>query len=95
MLTLSTLLIAARGVGPRIGPDLGLVADRGFTPASLTATMWNHAPAMWVESKLRSVPQPVMNEQQAADLLAGKWYANVHTAQNPGGEIRGQMERAP
>ena len=28
---------------------------------------------------------------QAADLMAGKWYANVHTAANPGGEIRGQM----
>jgi hypothetical protein len=28
---------------------------------------------------------------QAADLTAGKWYANVHTAANPGGEIRGQV----
>lgn len=28
---------------------------------------------------------------QAADLKAGKWYANIHTAANPGGEIRGQM----
>ncbi len=28
---------------------------------------------------------------QAADLVAGKWYANIHTARYPGGEIRGQM----
>lgn len=28
---------------------------------------------------------------QAADLMDGKWYANIHTAANPGGEIRGQM----
>jgi hypothetical protein len=27
---------------------------------------------------------------QAADLLAGKWYVNLHTAANGGGEIRGQ-----
>ncbi len=28
---------------------------------------------------------------QAADLLAGKWYANIHTTVHPTGEIRGQM----
>jgi hypothetical protein len=28
---------------------------------------------------------------QMKDLMAGKWYANVHTAANKGGEIRGQM----
>ena len=28
---------------------------------------------------------------QADDLMAGKWYANIHTASNPGGELRGQM----
>lgn len=28
---------------------------------------------------------------QVTDLMAGMWYVNVHTAQNPGGEIRGQV----
>ncbi|SFP80696.1 CHRD domain-containing protein [Bradyrhizobium sp. Ghvi] len=32
-----------------------------------------------------------LTENQAADLLAGKWYANIHTSLNPGGELRGQM----
>ncbi|HEX7440398.1 MAG TPA: CHRD domain-containing protein [Caldimonas sp.] len=32
-----------------------------------------------------------LTEAQMADLLAGKWYANLHTAANPGGEIRGQV----
>ena len=35
-----------------------------------------------------------LNDQQMADLEAGKWYANVHTAANPTGEIRGQMTKA-
>jgi hypothetical protein len=32
-----------------------------------------------------------LNDEQAADLTAGKYYVNVHTAANPGGEIRGQV----
>lgn len=28
---------------------------------------------------------------QAEDLTAGRWYANLHTAAYPGGEIRGQV----
>ena len=35
--------------------------------------------------------QATLTPAQAADLMAGKWYVNVHTAQNPGGEIRGQV----
>jgi hypothetical protein len=35
--------------------------------------------------------QATLTPAQAADLVAGKWYVNVHTAQNPGGEIRGQV----
>lgn len=34
-----------------------------------------------------------LTDAQIADLEAGKWYVNVHTAANPGGEIRGQMEK--
>jgi hypothetical protein len=34
----------------------------------------------------------MLTDAQMADLEAGKWYANVHTAANPGGEIRGQMK---
>ncbi|HEX4170861.1 MAG TPA: CHRD domain-containing protein [Acetobacteraceae bacterium] len=32
-----------------------------------------------------------LTDAQMKDLEAGKWYANVHTAANKGGEIRGQM----
>lgn len=28
---------------------------------------------------------------QAAELLAGNWYVNIHSSQFPGGEIRGQV----
>lgn len=41
-------------------------------------------------------PSPIkgtatLTDAQIADLNAGKWYFNVHTAANPGGEIRGTV----
>jgi hypothetical protein len=36
-----------------------------------------------------------LTDAQIADLTAGKWYFNVHTAAHPGGEIRGQLLAAP
>ena len=44
----------------------------------------------------RNTPNPLKGEAtltdaQAADLQAGKWYFNVHTEKNKGGEIRGQV----
>jgi CHRD domain len=35
----------------------------------------------------------ILTDEQAADLTAGKYYINVHTAANPGGEIRGQVTK--
>src|SRR6204780_3791676 len=34
-----------------------------------------------------------LTDAQAADLTAGKYYVNIHTAANPGGEIRGQVTK--
>ncbi|MCA8003493.1 CHRD domain-containing protein [Burkholderia metallica] len=44
----------------------------------------------------KDLPSPIdghatLTEAQEKDLLAGKWYFNIHTAKNPGGEIRGQV----
>jgi cytochrome c2 len=79
---------ALDGVGANIGPDLGRVADRGFTPASLAATMWNHAPQMWTEARLRNVALPAMTEQQAADLFA--FFYSLRFFEEPGDSARGK-----
>jgi hypothetical protein len=33
-----------------------------------------------------------LTDAQMADLTAGKDYVNIHTAENKGGEIRGQIK---
>jgi hypothetical protein len=45
-----------------------------------------------------ATPSPVegsatLTDAQASDLLAGNYYVNIHTAANPGGEIRGQVTK--
>lgn len=76
------------GIGPKVGPDLGRIADRGFTPAALAATMWNHAPAMWAEMKKRGVARPAMDEQQSADLFA--FFYSLRFFEEPGDAARGK-----
>jgi hypothetical protein len=34
-----------------------------------------------------------MTDAQMADLQAGKCYVNIHTANNKGGELRGQLAK--
>ena len=36
----------------------------------------------------------VLTEAQAVELLAGRWYVNIHTPSYPGGELRGHVVRA-
>ena len=36
-----------------------------------------------------------LTDAQIAELMAGKWYFNVHTAAHKGGEIRGQLTKVP
>jgi len=38
--------------------------------------------------------ETTLTDAQAADLAAGKWYFNIHTAANKGGEIRGQVMKS-
>jgi len=35
-----------------------------------------------------------LTPEQVKDLEDGKWYFNLHTQANPGGEIRGQIQKA-
>jgi hypothetical protein len=35
--------------------------------------------------------EATLDEAKVQQLLNGQWYVNVHTAANPGGEIRGQV----
>jgi hypothetical protein len=35
-----------------------------------------------------------LTDAQASDLEAGRWYVNVHTEANKGGELRGQLVKA-
>ncbi|KVN08686.1 MULTISPECIES: CHRD domain-containing protein [unclassified Burkholderia] len=40
------------------------------------------------------VGEKALTDEQVGDLMAGKWYFNVHTKAHPGGEIRGQVQPA-
>jgi mono/diheme cytochrome c family protein len=76
------------GKGGSIGPDLGRVVDRGFTPASLAGTMWNHAPAMWSAMRAKNIPAGNLDEQGARDLFA-YFYSNRYF-EKPGDAGRGK-----
>jgi hypothetical protein len=52
-----------------------------------------------VPIKVSPITSPIdgtatLTPEQAKDLMDGKWYFNIHTSANPGGEIRGQVMKA-
>ena len=58
------------GKGGSLGPDLGKRLGRDYTPAAMTALMWNHAPTMWAAMKQQGIHIPPLTQQNAADLFA-------------------------
>src|SRR5271155_4048855 len=55
------------GKGGTAAADLGRIEDRGFPPASLAATMWNHAPAMWASMREHRISAGEIDQQAAQD----------------------------
>lgn len=79
---------SVNGKGGTVGPDLGRRIDRDFTPASLAATMWNHAPTMWASMRSLKIQVGDLNEQAAADLFA--YFYSVRFFEKPGDAGRGK-----
>jgi cytochrome c2 len=79
---------SVNGKGGRVGPDLGRLASRNFTPASLAATMWNHAPAMWQSMQASDIRAGDLDEQAAADLFA--YFYSARFFELPGDAARGK-----
>ena len=68
----------------------GATAAHFHGPAAAGA---NAPPVVPLSGKLDSPIKgdATLTDAQAADLQAGRWYFNVHTDANKGGELRGQV----
>jgi hypothetical protein len=79
------------------------VSFSGLTGAATAVHIHGPAPVgknagvmVWLSTKGQPASSPVsgsapITAAQAADMTNGQCYVNVHTAANPGGEIRGQL----
>ncbi|HEX5323350.1 MAG TPA: c-type cytochrome [Capsulimonadaceae bacterium] len=79
---------SVNGKGGNFAPDLGRMVDRGFTPATLAATMWNHAPGMWEAMRAREISAGELDEQAAEDLMA--FFYSARFFEKPGDAGRGK-----
>src|SRR5579862_149068 len=76
------------GQGGKTAPDLGKKVDRGFTPASLAITMWNHAPVMWATMQASGIEKPKLTPRDSADLFA--FFYSTRYFDKPGDAARGR-----
>lgn len=75
----------------------------GLSSAATMAHFHGPAPAgknagvqIWISKKGTAPTSPIKGQatltpEQAQQLMAGDWYINIHTADHPAGEIRGQV----
>lgn len=82
------------------------VTFSGLTGAATAVHIHGPAPAgknagvmVWLSEKGKTATSPVsgsatITAAQASDMINGQTYVNVHTAANPGGEIRGQLAKS-
>src|SRR3954454_2446985 len=62
--------------------------NREYSPAGLTATMWNHAPEMWAAMASAGVPVPRISEEHAGNLFA--YFASLRYFEPMGDASRGK-----
>jgi len=80
--TLAWTVTYAGLTGPAIGAHLHGPGEHGKNAGIVV-------PFNFVKSPIKGTA--VLSDGQAADLMAGKWYVNIHSEKHPGGEIRGQL----
>ena len=89
------------GTAAHLAAGLGVLGAAGYAFVAVVGHVF-HGPADAKTNAGVVVPvkemsasplkgEATLTDAQAADLQAGKWYFNVHTAANKGGEIRGQV----
>ena len=75
------------GQGARTAPDLGKRGGEDFTPSSLAAMLWNHAPSMW-GALSKSSTKIELTAQDSADLFA--YFYAARYMDPPGDASRGK-----
>ena len=58
------------GEGKREAPDLGRPGPEPFTPAEFAASLWNHAPDMWLAMARKKKSIPRISDREMRDLYA-------------------------